>query len=391
MATDGWLARAQRARFRGFEFLTDGHDARSGRRLVVHEYPGADDPLVEDLGGKAWDWKLNAYFIGPDYDLERNGFLAKLAEPGADWMTHPWLGYLWVRPSSWSVTESNERGGYCTIAIEFVPGGEQPFTAEADRVDVAFDRIGAFSDAALGDFSLAPMSAAGFASFVAAVQGKLDILRNVLSLATLPLTWASQVINLVAGVKADVAALVAVPRAYASAWRSLSNVIGSGPDDVDDDIPDTNRPRVIRRLLAVGPATAAVKVPGVAATDGAVQRNLRAEQDLRGRLLIAAAAQVALADYRAAEDRDTALAAVLTAIDGALPAMNDTLFQAAVSMRVALIDALLAQDLNPTVQRDVVAPLPATLLAYRMGVDEDVLLTRNRVRHPLFVRGRLYG
>jgi prophage DNA circulation protein len=378
-----------RASFRGFEFLTDSHDAKGGRRLVVHEYPGAEEPLVEDLGGKAWDWKLSAYFIGQDYDLERNGFLAKLAEPGADWLTHPWLGYLWVRAHTWSVHESNDKGGYCTVSIEFVPGGEQPFTAEPDRVDVAFDRTRKLADAVVDDFDLEPMSADGMTAFIAAVHQKLEGLRQVISLATLPLTWANQIKGLIAGVKGDLATLMGLPAAYASALRGLADALGVGADD--SGLADTDRPRVVSRLAKVSTAKSAVALTGVAATDGAVRRNLLQEEALRSRLLVTAAAQIALADYRAEADRDAALASVVAALDSLLPSLPDPVFQAAVAARTSLIEALLAQDLKPATYRDVTAPLPAIVLAHRLGVDEAVFLARNAVRHPLFVRGRVYG
>lgn len=389
MATEQtWLDRMSRASFRGFEFLTDSHDAKGGRRLAVHEYPGAEEPNVEDLGGKAWDWKLSAYFIGPDYDLERNGFLAKLAEPGATWLTHPWLGLLWVRAHTWSIHESNDKGGSCTIAIEFVPGGEtvQP---TPDMVDVAFDRTRKLADAVVDDFDLEPMSADGMTAFIAAVHQKLEVLRQVISLATLPLTWANQIKGLIAGVKGDLATLMGMPAAYASALRGLTDALGGGADS--SDFSDTDRPRVVSRLASVATARSAVALSGVAATDGAVRRNLLREETLRSRLLVTSAAQVAMADYRAEADRDAALASVVAAIDSLLPSLPDPVFQAAVAARTSLIDALLAQDLKPATYRDVTAPMPAIVLAYLLGVDEAVFLARNAVRHPLFVRGRVYG
>ncbi len=385
-----WIDRCERAWFREFEFLTESHTARGGRRLVVHEYPGADDPRVEDMGGKAWDYRLAAYFIGPNYDLERNGFLALLAEPGADWLMHPWLGLMWVRVAEWSVTESNESGGYCKIDIQFVPGGEAPFEVETDRVDVAFERIRTFADAAQADYEPEVLSADGMTSFIAAVQGQLEVLRTVLSLATLPLTWASQVMGLVQSVKTDIAALMALPGAYANALRGLGNMLGLGPDDDDFDLADTARPRIVRRIVTLAGSPVA-KLTGLAAVDPAVRRAVLAEDTLRKRLFIASAAQLALADYRVAEDRDSALNSVIGAIDAVLPGMSDPVFQAAVSLRVAIIDALMAQALDPAQQVDVVNPLPAVLLAHRMGIDEDVLIARNRVRHPLFVQGRVYG
>lgn len=384
-----WSDRMARASFRSFEFLTESHDAKGGRRLVVHEFPGADEPEVEDLGAKAWDWKLNAYFIGPDYDRERNGFLAKLAEPGATWLRHPWLGLLWVRAHTWSVQDSNDKGGYGTVVIEFLPGGGNTAQPTPDRVDVAIDRTRKLADAAVDDFALEPMSADGMTAFLASVHQKLEVLRQAIALTTLPLTWASQVTGLIAGVKGDLATLMGQPAGYASALRSLTDSLGGGADT--SDLSDTARPRVVARLASVATVKSTVALSGAAATDGAVRRNLMRESALRSRLLVTSAAQVAMADYRAEGDRDAALASVVTALDALLPDLPDPVFQAAVAARAAVMEALLAQDLKPATLRDVSAPLPAVVLAYRLGVDEEVFLARNAVRHPLFVMGRVYG
>lgn len=386
-----WQERLVRASIRGFDFLTESHDAKGGRRLVVNELPGAEDPLVEDLGGKAWDWKLNAYFIGPDYDLERNGFLAKLNEPGATWLTHPWLGLLWVRARDWSLHESNDKGGYGTVAIDFVPGGEQPYVVSVDKVDVAYTRIIAFSAAAKDDFAAKqrPLSATAMTSFIAAVQAKLEILRTVIALATLPLTWANQVIGLIAGIQTDIAALMALPALYANAFDSLANALGLGADS--DDYSDSARLRLIARIAILATASGGAVLTGIAATDSAARYNVIQESALRSRLLVASAAQAALTDYQAEGNRDAALASVVSAIDALLPSMPDSVFQAAVAARTALIEALLAQDLLPATERDVTGPIPAVVLAYRMGVDESAFLARNAVRHPLFVTGHVYG
>lgn len=379
-----WIDRMYKASFRGFEFLTDGHGADYGRRLVVHEFPGGEVEEVQDMGAKSPGWKLNAYFIGPDYDLERNALMAKLAEPGPDWLTHPWLDELWVRAHKWSLTESNKEGGYCTLAIEFVPGGgkQQP---EQAMVDKAIDRTRKLQEAAVDSYEPEDMQAGGMASFLAGVHSKLDVLRNVLALATLPLTWAGQIQGLIAGIKGDLEALMALPDAYANALRGLAGMLGAGADK--HGLDDTERPRVVARLTTA--ATTLTPAPDV--SDNAVLRNLRREETLRSWLLVTAAAEIALTDYRTEEDRDAVLQAVSGAIEALLPGLPDPMFHAAVAARAALTNALLAQDLKPTTVRDVVHPLPAVLLAHRMEVDEDVFLARNAVRHPLFVRGRVYG
>jgi prophage DNA circulation protein len=404
-----------KADFDGFEFLTDSHDAKGGRRLVVHEFPGAEEPQVEDMGGKSREFSLNAYFIGASYDLECNGLMAKLNQPGARWLTHPWLGLLWVRAHQWSRQESSDKNGYCSLSIAFVPGGEQPYSAEPDKVDIAVDRTHKLADAAQDDFDLEPMSADGLTAFVAAVQGGLEVVRQVISLATLPLTWAQQIMGLVASVKGELATLAGLPGEYAKALRSLTDALGFGADPAN--FSDTAQVSVVSRFAATGTGVAVqqatfsdtarirlvsclaaqakqpgiVKLSGVAAGDGAVRRNLLRERDLRCRLFLVAAAQVALADYRSEADRDAALNSVISAFDVLLPSLPDAVFQAAVSARTALIEALMAQDLKPQAVRDVVSLQPATVLAHRLGVDEATFSAQNKVRHPLFVQGRIYG
>lgn len=383
-----WRNRVATASFRGVDFLTDSHDAKSGRRLVVHEFPGCDVPEVEDLGGKAWNWRLNAYFIGPDYDLERNGFLAKLAKPGAEWLNHPWFGLLWVRAATWSVQESNDKGGYCTVSVEFVEGGGS-IQPQTDRVDVAIRRLADFSQASIDDFRLEAMSAGGMTAFVATVNNKLEVLRDAIALATMPLTWASQIRTLGAGIQGDLNALMAMPSQYATALAGIANLLGGGSDR--EDVADTDRPRLVHCVVSASSSGARVEVDGIAATDGVVRRNLIREEALRSRLLVTSAAQIALADYRAAGDRDAAMTTAVAALDALLPSLPDALFEVAVAARAAVIEALLAQDLQPAMVRDVAGPLPATLLAHRMQIDESVFLARNAVRHPLFVAGRVYG
>ncbi len=393
-----WRERLVRAELRGFEFLTDSHDTKGGRRLVVHEYPGGEEPVVEDQGGKAWDWKLKAYFLGADYDLKRDEFLKLLNQPGATWLTHPGHGRVWVRVRDWNVHESNEQGGRCDILVEFAPGGRDAAAPAPDRVDIAAESQRKFADAIQADFDLQPMSAASMTGMIASVQGQLDRVRSLISLATLPLTLANQARGVIDGIKGDAAALMAVPAQYAAAMRSFSNLLGSGDAAGNSTsstgysssgVSDTALPQVVDSLVSMTKLPA--PVPGGAGDSPALRVNLRREDDCRRRLMLAGAAQAALADYRSAEDRDAALASVLQAMDRMLPDMDDEVFEAALDCRATLIDALLAQDLEPAQVRDIVSPLPATVLAHRMEVDEAVFLVRNKVRHPLFVRGRVRG
>lgn len=186
----------------------------------------------------------------------------------------------------------------------------------------------------------------------------------------------------------DIGVLMGNPASYATAFGGMAGTIG---DLSADDVVDTDRPRLASSVVRAAGIGSAVAPTGVAATDGAVLRNLSREDALRQRLLVVSAAQIALADYRAEADRDTALTVAVNALDGLLPGAPDTVFEAAVAARAALIEALQAQDLRPALQRDVAGELPAVVLAHRLDVDEDVFIARNAVRHPLFVSGKIYG
>lgn len=392
MAEQTYRDRWQTAAFRDLAFLTDSHDAKGGRRLVVHEFPGAEQPLVEDLGGKAWDFSLNAYFLGDQYDQDADALLAALNTPGAAWLIHPWLGRLWVRARSWSRRESNNEQGFCTVSMEFVPGGEPLATPTQDQVDTAGGAMNSFADAALADFDLLAMSEEALAAFNEVVTAGMDLIDQAISLSALPLSYAQQLLHGNAAFKTGLSTLATMPGQYASTFRGLIQSIGLGADDAG--LPATDRPRWVSRLsmLAVSASQPALMTPaGVRIIDTTVRHNVSAAGALQSRLLLSAAMQVALADFATEADRHQALQAVDTAYDALLPMLPDAVFQAAVTARTALVEAVMAQDLKPQQVRDVASALPSTVLAHRLQVDEAAFLALNSVRHPLFVRGRVYG
>ncbi|WP_445372739.1 DNA circularization N-terminal domain-containing protein [Methylomonas sp. HW2-6] len=392
MAEQSYLDRWAPAQWRDIEFLTDRHDDKGGRRLVVHEFPGAEEPLVEDLGGKAWDYQLNAYFLGNDYDLEVDALIAELNKPGADWLVHPWLGRLWLRPQTWSRQESSDANGYCTLTIGWAPGGGAPQVPRPDAADLAMASLAEWASSAEDDFDLLAMGEDALAAFSSITQSGMEMVRQAISLSALPLSFAQKVMTGALGFQHDIATLAAVPRSYSNALRGLLGGIGLGADDVG--LAPGSRVRLVSRLagLAVASASPTFITPaGVSLIDTTARTNIVAAAELQSRLLFGAAMQTALADFTTELDRDMAVLAIDTAYDALLPALPDTLFQAAVSARAAVVKAVMAQDLKPQQIRDIVSPLPSTVLAHRMQIDEAVFLERNAVRHPLFVQGRMYG
>lgn len=383
-----WRDRLKTASWGAFEFMVDSHEAKGGRRLVLSQFPGRDDPELEDLGADADGWRLNAYFVGDDYDLARDVFLDKLRIPGPVWMVHPWLGNKWVRARNWTLTESNAEGGYAKVAVELLPGGGVVSQPETDVADAAEQSVGKYAEAA-SDYEPPALPGNSVGTYLARIQNAMGDVRNALARARMPLTMLGAVLNTVDSAKSLLGEALELPDAYATALRSVGGALGG----VSGDFTDSSRLRVVAALARTATA------PGVTATaeslgagdSPALRKALAAEQAARGHWLAATAMQVALADYTTAQARDTALALALNALDSLLPGADDTVFEAAVAARLGLQQALGLQALEPTQTRMVVAALPSAVLAYRMGVEEAALLERNAVRHPLFVRGAIDG
>ncbi len=421
MAED-WTTRLKPAKWRNVEFLTDSHDSQHGQRLVVTELPGADAPIVEDLGAKAPSYKVAAYFIGPQYDLRRDEFLALLATPGAEWLMHPWMGRLRVRAHTWGVHESTDKGGFCTVTVDFVHAGQELPVPSADASDTAAGAIDGF--AASVESSPWVTLQAQVNAFVVKAQTGLDVVRKAMARARLPLTWAQQVLGMLDSSKAELAEVMAVPGAYVTMMRSVTQALANAPASATggraqgtaavslaeratgdasanagmgaqgngaaaEALTDAGRVRVVSALARC--AVQAAREPITEYRAVALRESLKADVVMRSGLWTAAAMQVALADYSSPAARAESMAQVLEALDVVMPMLPDVAYQKAATARAALLTALAAQDIMDAPVRDVATAMPAVVLAYELGTDEAVLLERNSVRHPLFVRGRVYG
>lgn len=384
-----WLERLPKGSWKGFEFLTDDHESPDGRRLVVHQFPHREDSQVEDMGAeKGQPYRVNAYFIGSDYDLEVQGFLAKLRQPGADWLIHPYLGDVWVR--YWRSTRGERvgEGGYCRLAIDFLPGGGQPFEPTVDKVDVAISRVRETQTVIADQFELQPMTGSVFDDLVADVQSKLDVMRKAIAMATLPLSKANQVLTIINGIKTDVRTLLGLPQQYANTLASFANVLAF-LDSPDDDLTVPVRVRAITRLTST--VTNPPAFTSSSTQTAALIANNAAEQDLRNQLLLTSAAGLAITTYQDAETRDRVLQALLDGIDSVLNNAKPDVFNALLDMRAALIDALLDQDLSNYQTKQLVNFMPACVLAHQLEIDEADFMQLNGVAHPLFVAGTVRG
>jgi prophage DNA circulation protein len=127
-----WRDKYKTASFRGMEFHVETDGRGGGRRVALHQYPKRNTPYAEDMGRTANRFLVQGYLIGRDY-LDRKEDLITALEmdgPGMLRLPMPYQGSdVQVMVQSYSISESREKGGFCTIDMDFVEYGDPVWRA----------------------------------------------------------------------------------------------------------------------------------------------------------------------------------------------------------------------------------------------------------------------
>lgn len=126
-----WRDRYGEASFRGAIFHVEMQGRDSGRRNVVHEYPKRDQPYAEDMGRRARTFSVAGYLIGPNYLDDKDFLQNALEEEGPGTLKLPMADDQQVSVLRYTIQESRDKGGYCTIDMMFVEAGVPGFTFSA--------------------------------------------------------------------------------------------------------------------------------------------------------------------------------------------------------------------------------------------------------------------
>ena len=140
-----WRDNLVQASFRGVRFSVDETEAPiAGRRVAVHEYPGRDQPFVEDMGRVTKRWTIEAFVLGEDYDVTRDELIEASDMPGPGELVHPYLGSLQVFCTACSLTERTREGRMARFSLSFVEAGENQYpSSAANTTDTTRTRAGA--------------------------------------------------------------------------------------------------------------------------------------------------------------------------------------------------------------------------------------------------------
>ena len=145
-----WRDNLVDASFRGVGFQVDDTEAPiAGRRVAVHEYPGRDEPFVEDLGRRTKTYTIEAFVVGDEYAAARDRLIEACDMPGAGELVHPYLGSLQVACTACSLMERTREGRMARFSLSFTEAGANQYPTS--RVNTG-DNVTSSGNAAVAEF-----------------------------------------------------------------------------------------------------------------------------------------------------------------------------------------------------------------------------------------------
>lgn len=412
-----WRDRLRRASYKGVPFYYEDVVSSVGRRTQVTELPGRDVPHAEDMGRLTRRFRVRAYVLGPDYDVDRDRLIRAIEgeRRGAGLLIHPYWGNRYVRVvGEVPVTESTREGGMARFDLTFVDVSEDDLPVR--RRDPQSDLNAAFARAlraireAFGEvFSVLDTVQDVRNQAVAAVRMVTDTIGAVKSSIDQAVGVVDDAQRLVADIADAAESLIALPGelaakltgAISAVVRSVTSVVAGVDRAISSltapfrsgSVSDHHRAEVLMRAWRELYAIADV-LPVVVETSG--QQSIRAANQaaLAHLVRVAATSEAArVAGEIVFDSFDQAVAVrneLSDAIDELSNEADDATFAALQDLRATLHRRVTdsAETLPRIVEVVVSTPTPALVLAYRLYGDatRDVeIINRNNIRNPALV------
>lgn len=413
------------ASFRGVPFKYEKVDGQIGRRTVLKEMPGRDEPVVEDLGLATRRFTIDMYVVGPDYDRERDALRKAIEKPGPGELKHPYWGTMTVTVIGQpTFTESTKFGGMARISVTFVEAGkklklrDKPATSETVIVSAeAVKAAAAEQFAELHSVVSAIEEVVDNAiEAVQAVATAVSVIRGKIAAALLVFDAARNAINEVVDGVTD---LISTPVLLANAITGMVDAVVDGVTSIEEafeevaeffdgeeELPSegnilAERARVNALDNAiVGLGALEDSIPAVA--DGTAQQqsikvaNRAALVRLVKASAISAVSTVAMElNYESYNQAQHTRELITDLIDELIvdEELGDELYGPLTDLRAALVEHFAAVANELPELKDFVprATLPALVLAYQLHGDsarEVEILARNEsIRDPSAVQG----
>jgi prophage DNA circulation protein len=412
--------------FRDIRFKVKSADRSAGRRTVVHEFPGRDKPMVEDLGKAAGGVALEAFIIGPDYMVDRNKLWEAFNKAGPGKLVHPYWGSMTVTVvGKVRLKETTAEGGMARFTLTVVEGGEDlapvvtPDT-EAAVEDSADTCVTALTEDFEDDFDVAGyienvINAAvamvnEAASDLEKIKGNVNAAMNLVdtigdsiqaladaaeALVLLPGQLADSLHGVILDINSAVATVSSAWDSYYSDAEVAGSTAGTPETAATGATPASGNERA-ELLLKVFRDSAAFGDDAAAVVETTPQRARESENQtamialMRGLSTVEscrAAATIPYASYdQAVAVRDELATALDTLMDTASDVSYSALFDLRADIVTHLTDASAA--LPRIIAHTPATPLPALVIAHNLYGDsgrETDIIDRNDLRNPCIV------
>lgn len=387
-----WREKLQEASFRGIPFLTEGVDSTVGRRARVHEFPLRDKAESEDVGAKARVYKINAFVLGDNYMFARTKLREALETKGPGVLVHTYWGRrLVVLSAPVTISESGAHGGMAKFPLEFteVDGALSQPAATADTETLTED---AAEEAGLSLEELFPtlFDVIGVIedvrdaaeAIVEDVKSRVRAVKDIAARITDDLDAISRAVDDFAN---TITSLILLPAQLAASVRGVFTAVLGGVSKIEAAL------NVARSALDFGGDYPAV--PLTTPQRKAQAANQAALVQLfKVAAVTAVSAAVPSMTFETREDAEAARDELSAALALLAQGAGGELRMRLLNLRAALIRHLNEKGMGLAVLREVTPgeTLPAVLLAQNLYGDAaraGEIVSRNRVRHPLFVPG----
>jgi prophage DNA circulation protein len=400
-----WRDRLQQGSFRGVSFQVRESHATFGRRNAVHEYPGRDQPWVEDLGRSADRWVIEAFVVGPDYDTARNALIAAIRAKGSGTLVHPYLGTLTASVETGAeVTDSTEEGGMARFFIPFVEAGADMTPNATPDTQGAAVQAATNARAAAVASGAARIVATNVAGFVlGAAQTLLGAAGSAISAALNAVADPMLAFSYLQQIEAMITApapLLIDPGTLAGTIFDTVGAVGALALYADDALTQLVGPTGVASgqpngLIGFGTdlAPVAMTTPDRMTQSGNQAALSQIVQAAAAASAVSVVSDIVFTSYDDAVSIRDPLADQIDMLAAAIAdSGDDTLAQSMDALRLALIADVTAR--GASLARLYAYTPPSTqsalLIAQRLYGDAtmaDDLIARNAIPHPLFVAG----
>jgi len=380
-----WLDNFRQAKFRNAEFYVPSAENRGGRRGVVHEFPKRDEPYVEDMGKKAKSFEIEAYVLGEDYFTARNALVEALDAPGVGKLVHPYLGTLDVFCTNYSFRETVTETRMARFTLSFVQAGRLKFPSTT---------IDTTADVSLKKATALDKVKSALAKVYNIASVPYSVSQNVIS-------TIDQGLSVIDDAKKSVAAFSAFRRDIdnirgkitqlafdvTDLAQEFTDVITFGTNETDEFSASADNAREqfreMRTMFSFSPNDIIISNDPAVMFAEFIQQNA----------LINALGLMSIINFDSLEEASEFRKIVFDKVEQVLLNLkDDELYIALIDLQTAVSTDLdvRARELPRLAELMLNASLPAIMVShdiYGNIREEQDILKRNKVAHPLFVQG----